>query len=196
MSIYIQKHFHFSQATVPRDTKHPSHHRPLALFLVFLIIAQQAGVLVSAASSIPFAQGSYVYIQTNSVIDDSWIGTPVFSGASSRRSLTTPKQANTTPNQVITTPKQVRLTPPPPSFMIDDSWIGDFTKQKPRTSVSPKKPETSNNDSTNGIYNSVPSNTNNTINWILPSPANYITPNGTSYYNIPGNTGPQNSSVT
>ena len=51
MSIHRQKRFHLSQVTVPRNTVHPTHHRPLSLFLAFLMLAQQFGMLDSFAGT-------------------------------------------------------------------------------------------------------------------------------------------------
>lgn len=79
----ILHRFHLSQISVPRKGNQPSHHRPLTLLLLLIIVSQQFGIFSSFADSLsgtsPYVTPpkTYIYVRTNPVIDDSWIGTLV-----------------------------------------------------------------------------------------------------------------------
>lgn len=79
----ILHRFHLSQISVPRKGNQPSHHRPLTLLLLLIIVSQQFGIFSSFADSFsgttPYVTPpkTYIYVRTNPVIDDSWIGTLV-----------------------------------------------------------------------------------------------------------------------
>lgn len=79
----ILHRFHLSQVSVPRKGNQPSHHRPLTLLLLLIIVSQQFGIFSSFADSLsgttPYVTPpkTYIYVRTNPLIDDSWIGTLV-----------------------------------------------------------------------------------------------------------------------
>lgn len=79
----ILNRFHLSQVSVPRKGNQPSHHRPLTLLLLLIIVSQQFGIFSSFADSLSGTSlyvtppKTYIYVRTNPVIDDSWIGTLV-----------------------------------------------------------------------------------------------------------------------
>ncbi len=83
MSHQIFHLFHLSQATVLGGEKQPRHHRPLMLLLILIIVSQQFGIFLSFADSLSGTPGyitppkTYIYVRTNPIIDDSWIGTLV-----------------------------------------------------------------------------------------------------------------------
>ncbi len=81
------------------------------------------------------APQKYIYTQTNSIIDDSWIGTPIDSWIFSQKSPTTPKKS--------------RLKSPDSFLVVDDSWIGNFTQRASHTSIPPKKLGTQTNETPN-----------------------------------------------
>lgn len=51
MFSWLKKHFHISQVSVPSETIYPSHHRPLMLLLVFILVCQKVGVFHTFADS-------------------------------------------------------------------------------------------------------------------------------------------------
>lgn len=79
----ILHRFHLSQVSVPRKGNQPTHHRPLTLLLLLIIVSQQFGVFSSFADSVSGTSAyvtppkTYIYVRTNPLIDDSWIGTLV-----------------------------------------------------------------------------------------------------------------------
>lgn len=137
------------------------------------------------AASVSEATMKYIYVQNNSTIDDSWIGTPI------SKKTSTPSQKSLKP---ISSVADIQNIPQNTDTLLisDGSWIFPGKVKKPVI-----------NTPTDATFNSAPNqelsysnNANITTNGILPLPANYVTPNGTSYYAIPGNTGPQSSSTS
>lgn len=165
MSIHRQKYFHLSQVTVPRNTVYPTHHRPLALFLVFLMLAQQVGILGTSAWSI-WALGTtqqYTYIQTNPTIDDSWIWTRV-----------TTKNTNLSTTPVI---KPSIYSINTGTYQVSDgSWI---LPKKPTKNTNPPEQQTE--------FNSAPLVPVAQIPMNIFSAAPLVTPNGTAFVDIGGN---------
>lgn len=116
----ILHRFHLSQATVPRKGNQPIHHRPLTFLLLLIIVSQQFGIFSSFADSLsgtsPYAvpPKTYIYVRTNPVIDDSWIGTlvsftnklPVTTSLTGSTQITPATTVLTTTNIIHTTNTQ------------------------------------------------------------------------------------------
>ena len=75
----IQHRFHLSQSFASRENEHLKHSRSRIFLLLLVIFCLQLRTFdLFAVSFIPKTikpPQSYVYIRTNPLIDDSWIGT-------------------------------------------------------------------------------------------------------------------------
>lgn len=165
--------FHLSQVTVPRNTIHVPHHRPLALFLLFVILCQQLGILWTSANSYNPTTGvpKYVYIQTNPVIDDSWMGTR-------------------TTKEIINTEAQ------PSIYSV--SYAGKYQRSD-STWILPQKwaQKKQTTKEKNLVFNAAPTIPveNITTNNNSYNPVSYVTPNGTPLSMIGGYTSSSSNSA-
>ena len=132
-SQFIRQHFHLSQATVPRESIYPHHHRPLALLCILLILVQQAGMMQSFASFLTEKTLSPLLPTQH---DTSWIASP--------KPASTEKKSIIPSNRIIVNTTQINAPQQTIPLLKErervsgyGEWIGDFRKSpKPQ-----KKPD-------------------------------------------------------
>lgn len=130
----IQNIFHSLEPRVSRIREYSIHHRALSIVLLVTILIQQTHVVSGFANvdsnilSKSNLINNYVYVRTNPIIDDSWIGTRVYTNKQNivDNFVTSITQKNNPiiieliPNKINTNPQQNN----------EESWIGDWKKIK------------------------------------------------------------------
>lgn len=204
---FLKNRFHISQETVHPDAVHPRHHRPLALLMVFCMLCQQLGMFDAFAASVSEATVRYVYIQSNPVIDDSWIGTPVNKNTKSSLAINPNPQKS---SSISAPPKNSNISQVDTPIS-DGSWILPPKKSQGATSTQKPNTETNNTLVSDGSWILSPK-TPSYIDPILPSapvvpsysmpsqsvfsmPINYYTPSGLPYYMMSSSTSNSSTNI-